>query len=449
MSDGAGLDSPPVPGDGAPRWHAVVGSDAPPGRADAVVIGAGIVGLAAAYELAERGMRVVVLDRSHAGAAQSSRSWGFIRQQGRSVEELPLMIESNRMWRELHTRLGTDIDWVQGGNLRLTDSADRAADYRRWIETARSLGLDSRIATREEVGQILPGFTGEYLEAIFTPSDGQVNPVKAVQAYVQALRGRGATIFENSTVSSIVTAGNQVAGVLTEDGFIAASTVVLAAGVGSRSLLRRLGLDVPLHFVGQTVALTTAVPRLTDACVWTGAIGFRQTRSGGILLSSGGRGDVKVDVASLGALASPRQLSQALPMYWKNREYLRVRPREVLGAVTHKSTGLFAEVASPDDVANSIAVLSRYFPQVSAQVALAWAGTIDGTPDALPILEAADQPSGLVVATGMSGHGFGIAPAVGVAIADLVTTGHTRHDVSAFRIRRFRDGQAKAPQHLL
>ena len=104
---------------------------------------------------------------------------------------MALMIESNRMWRELHTRLGTDIDWVQGGNLRLTDSADRAADYRRWIETAKSLGLDSRVATREEVGQILPGFTGEYLEAIFTPSDGQVNPVKAVQAYTDVYKRQG------------------------------------------------------------------------------------------------------------------------------------------------------------------------------------------------------------------------------------------------------------------
>jgi glycine/D-amino acid oxidase-like deaminating enzyme len=80
---------------------------------------------------------------------------------------------------------------------------------------------------------------------------------------------------------------------------------------------------------------------------------------------------------------------------------------------------------------------------------MAWAGTIDGTPDALPVIDAVDQVSGLVVATGMSGHGFGIAPAVGKIVADLVTCGSSSHDLNPFRLRRFRDGAAKAAQHLL
>ncbi|MEI2731746.1 MAG: FAD-binding oxidoreductase [Dermatophilaceae bacterium] len=450
MSDRAQGGSPSADGSGSPRWHSVVGSDQPPRRADVVVVGGGIVGLAAAYELAVRGLQVCVLDRGAAGAAQSTRSWGFIRQQGRSVEELPLMIEANRMWRELEARLECDIEWIQGGNLRLTDNADRVEDYGRWIEVARSFGLDSRVASPDEVGQILPGFTGRYLTAIFTPSDGQVNTVKVVAGYLGALRSLATQIYEHAQVTSIVTSGGRVAGVLTRDGFIAAPRVVLAAGVGSTALLRPLGLDVPAHFVGQTVALTTAVPRLTQACVWTGEIGFRQAPSGAIVLSSGGRGDVKFDLASLSTLASPRQMSQAVPMFWKNREYLRVRPREVVGAVRHRHDGgLFADTPSYADVDHSLAVLARYFPQLTCDVAVAWAGTIDGTPDALPIIEAVDRPSGLVVATGMSGHGFGIAPSVGKVVADLVTGTHTDHDLRPFRLKRFREGEAKAPAHLL
>lgn len=450
MSEGAHVDPDPG-GQVDPRgWQGPLGSDQPPRRADAVVVGGGIVGLAAAYELAERGLQVCVLDRYDAGSGQSTRSWGFIRQQGRSVEELPLMIEANRMWQGLATRLDFDMDWVQGGNLRLTDNADRAEDYQRWIETARGFGLDSRVASRAEVELLLPGFTGRYRTAIFTPSDGQVNPVKAVAAYVRALRRTGASIWENARATAVVTTANQVTGVLTDDGFVGASIVVVAAGVGSAPLLRRLGLTVPTHVVGQTVALTTAVPRLTQACVWTGEIGFRQARSGAMVLSAGGRGDVKVDLASLAALASPRQLGQAVPMYWKNREYLRVRPREIVGAVrSGKDGGLFSHIASYPDVARSLAVLTRYFPGLSCDVAVAWAGTIDGTPDALPVIEALDSPSGLVVATGMSGHGFGIAPSVGKLVADLVTDVPTEHDLTPFRIRRFREGAAKAPAHLL
>lgn len=450
MSDRAYVESPPAGRADSPGWRGALGSDPPPRRADAVVVGAGIVGLAAAYELAERGLQVCVLDRSEAGSGQSTRSWGFIRQQGRSVEELPLMIEANRMWQGLEARLGCDLDWVQGGNLRLTDNADRAQDYRRWIETASAYGLDSRVASPAEVGRILPGFTGRYRMAIFTPSDGQVNPVKAVAGYVRALRRLGAHIDENSRATAVVTSGGRVTGVLTEDGLVGASIVVLAAGVGSASLLRRLGLRVPTHFVGQTVALTTAVPPLTQACVWTGEIGLRQARSGALVLSAGGRGDVKVDLGSLATLASPRQLGQALPMYWKNREYLRVRPREVVGAVrSGRGGGLFSPAASYSDVARSLAVLTRYFPGLQCDVAVAWAGTIDGTPDALPVIEAVDSPSGLVVATGMSGHGFGIAPSVGKLVADLVTDVPTEHDLTPFRIRRFREGAAKAPAHLL
>jgi len=430
--------------------HRRLGFDELPRRADAVVVGGGIVGLAAAYELAVQGLKVCLLDRSEAGSAQSTRNWGFIRQQGRSVDELPLMIEATRMWRELDNRLGCDLDFVQGGNLRLTDNPDRARDYQRWIDLARSYGLDSRVASAEEVQQIMPGFAGRYLMGIFTPSDSQVNPVKAVAAYVRALRALDVEIHENYGATSIMTAADQVVGVQTDDGFIGTSTVVLAAGAGSKALLRSVGLEVPIHFVGQTVALTTAVPKLTSACVWTGEIGFRQTRSGGIVLSSGGLGDVKVDLDSLASLVRPRQLSQAFPMYWKNREYLRIRPRELVGALrSHRKNGQFDDVARYSDVAQALGTLSRYFPELRCNVEMAWAGTIDGTPDGLPVLDAVDKPYGLVVATGMSGHGFGIAPAVGKVVADLVTSGSSKYDLSPFRLQRFREGKAKAARHLL
>lgn len=415
-----------------------------------MVIGAGIIGLASAYELASRKLSVCVVDGAEPGSGQSSRNWGFIRQQGRAVEELPIMIDANRMWLELPERIGADLEWLQGGNLRLTDRPEREDDYRRWIEAARSFGLESRIASPREVAQIVPGFAGRYLLAIFTPSDGQVNPVRAVAGYVAALASQGVDVFAGYRVREVVTAGGHVAGVRTNNGFIAASTVVLAAGTGSSALLRKLGHEVPVHFVSQTVALTEKVPRLTDACVWTGQVGFRQTSAGQVVLSSGGRGDVMVDAASLGSLVSPQQLRQAIPMYWYNREYLRIRPRELLATLrAGKKAWLLDGEVRYDDVERSLGTMAEYFPSREWRAVMAWAGMIDGTPDALPILDTVGPSNSVVVATGMSGHGFGIAPAIGRIVADLVTTGSTHHDLQPFRLRRFVEGAAKTPSHLL
>ena len=86
---------------------------------DVVVIGGEIVGSAIAYQLARRGVGVVLVERNEIAGEQSGRNWGFVRQQGRDPAEVPLMMEANRIWRGLEQELGADIEWVQGGNLAL------------------------------------------------------------------------------------------------------------------------------------------------------------------------------------------------------------------------------------------------------------------------------------------------------------------------------------------
>src|SRR5512145_447304 len=102
-------------------------------EADVVVVGAGIIGAAAAYALARRGLRVVVLERGAVPGEQSRKNWGFVRQQGRDPHELPLMVEANRMWRGLERELGADLEWVQGGNLALADDRARMARFEEWL----------------------------------------------------------------------------------------------------------------------------------------------------------------------------------------------------------------------------------------------------------------------------------------------------------------------------
>src|SRR5262245_55297226 len=124
-------------------------------HADVVVVGGGIVGSSAAYYLAGRGARVVVLERGEAPGEQSRKNWGFVRQQGRDPFEVPLMMEANRIWRGLEAELGADIEWVQGGNLALAADAARMALFERWLPVARDAGLDTRLVPSRDLPAIV------------------------------------------------------------------------------------------------------------------------------------------------------------------------------------------------------------------------------------------------------------------------------------------------------
>jgi glycine/D-amino acid oxidase-like deaminating enzyme len=146
-----------------------------PRQADVVVVGGGIVGAASAYYLAQRSLSVVLLERSEVGAEQSGRNWGFVCQQGRHPLEIPLAVESNRIWQSAEADLKADIEWTRGGNLKFALTAERLAQYEAWLEEARGL-IDARIVTPDEVRGLVRGLSGDLLGGLYTPSDGHADP---------------------------------------------------------------------------------------------------------------------------------------------------------------------------------------------------------------------------------------------------------------------------------
>ena len=161
---------------------------------DVVVVGAGIAGTTSAYYLAKRGARVLVLEKGEVAGEQSSRNWGFVRQQGRDPAEIPLMMQSNEIWRGLERELNADLEWFQGGNLiTFADERERRG-WEKWLETARGFGLDSRLLERAEIDEVVPGNGFECLGAVFTESDGQAEPRKVTAAFRRAARGPGRRI---------------------------------------------------------------------------------------------------------------------------------------------------------------------------------------------------------------------------------------------------------------
>lgn len=421
-----------------------------PGRADALVIGGGIIGLATAYELARGGASVVVLERDRIGRAQSGRNLGFVRQQGRAAAELPLMMAANRRWRQLSEELGRDVEWRQGGNLRLTSDPEKAGRYEKWVTLASEHGLDTRRVSDDEIRKLLPAVQGSWLFGILTASDGHADPEAACAAYESAARRLGVRLIEGCEVSGIATAGGQVTGAVTALGEVAAPVVVLAAGAGSSALARRVGLAVPQRTVRQTVVLTAPLSPLTDVAAWTGELFLRQDVHGRLRLASESRNQVGLAPGRL------RDTASFLRSYRANRAELRL-PRSwrelarAVGSPVARAGGdrqIPAPVAA--DILYCIQRARHYFPGAgNIYLERAWAGEIDATPDALPVIDAPTAPAGLVLATGLSGHGFGLSPVVGEIVAQLVAGQKTGFDLRPFRLLRFRDGSKLVPAHLL
>ena len=140
--------------------------------ADVVIMGAGIAGAASAYYLAKGEAKVVVCEKGRIGGEQSSRNWGFVRQQGRDPAEIPLMMEATKIWRGLERELNADLEWLSAGNLVTFDSMEEGARWEAWRQTAATFGLDSKILSRAEAEAVVPGNAFDCHGAIFTESDG-------------------------------------------------------------------------------------------------------------------------------------------------------------------------------------------------------------------------------------------------------------------------------------
>jgi glycine/D-amino acid oxidase-like deaminating enzyme len=425
-------------------------------QADVVVVGGGIAGCATAYYLARHGVRVTLLERGEIAGEQSGRNWGFVRQQGRDPFEVPLMMESNRIWRGLEQELDADIEWIQGGNLALAGTPERATQLEAWLDVARQAGLDTRLVSAREIPDLLPGMAVEWRAGLYTASDGHAEPARATQALAHAAVKHGAAIHPRCAVLGVETEAGRVSGVLTEEGPIRARTVVCAAGAWSARLVRPLGLRLPQRWVRATVARTAPAPPLSRAGVWGPSVSFRQRRDGTLNIAAGGAADHDITLDSL------RDARLFLPNYWRNRKLFRFHVgRPLLRSLAGLRPGSAARrqpltwdrgtgpSPNPAKVRRSLEELRRLYPSLrDLTITRSWAGYIDATPDAIPVIGEAG-PGGLVLATGFSGHGFAMGPIVGRLVAELVTDGRPSLDLRAFRFSRFAEGATGKPRSVL
>ncbi|NUR11321.1 MAG: FAD-binding oxidoreductase, partial [Bradyrhizobium sp.] len=141
----------------SPPLNRIASDQTLPAQADVVVIGGGVIGVSAAYHLAKKGHSVALLEKGHVGGEQSSRNWGWCRQQGRAREEIPLAREALRLWEDMQNDAGVDAGFRRTGVLFLTKSKDELASWERWAAMARQMQVHSTVLTPAEVAARMPG----------------------------------------------------------------------------------------------------------------------------------------------------------------------------------------------------------------------------------------------------------------------------------------------------
>ncbi|MBP0616827.1 NAD(P)/FAD-dependent oxidoreductase [Jiella mangrovi] len=436
-----------------PQVEPVEPSAGQPSHADVVVIGGGIVGTSAALELAERGLSVVLCEKGVVAGEQSSRNWGWVRMSRRDPREIDLMAASIRMWEGLAERVGSDVGYRQCGIVVPFYSEKFRDENLKWLDYIK--GTQHRVGAidSDRVRELVPDMNVDFDGGLYSPTDGRAEPQKAAPAIARAAKARGATILTGCAVRQIETTAGAISGVTTESGHIACDLVVVAGGAWSRLLLRDVDVTLPQLKVLNSVLRTEPVEGGPEVTVRGPGFSVRKRADGGYTVSTLASNVYDLTPDSFRFF---REFMPALKMEWRAMsprigrrfidEWRDMRRTGRDGVSAYERTRILDP--EPDVTMGDAAMmrLAAAFPAFrDAKIAQRWAGLIDVTPDAVPVISTVEKRPGLVVATGFSGHGFGLGPAAGRLAADLATNAAPLVDPTAFRFSRFSDGSPIVP----
>jgi glycine/D-amino acid oxidase-like deaminating enzyme len=431
-----------------PYVDSIIPDEVMPAATSVVVIGGGIIGTFAAFTLASRGIPVVLCEKGYIACEQSSRNWGWCRQAGRDVREMPLIVQSLQLWRDMNRLTEFDTGFRECGVLYVGESALDEARFAAWTEMARPYDIGTRIVRGTELSALMPGASRTYECGLYVPTDGCAEPQRAAPAIARAAQRKGAIILAHCAARGIERTGGRTAAVITERGRIVCDAVVLAGGAWSSLFCASLGIRLPQLKVLSSVMRTAPIAEGPDSCTYMDAVGYRKRRDGGYTIARGAGYVAPLVPDSL------RYLRDFLPTIRKERDSLRLRVNAQSLREFRAPRSWPLDRPSPFEAARvldpipnkalnreALAAMIKLYPQFrDVHIVQEWGGYIDVTPDVVPYISPVGTLPGLTVAAGFSGHGFGIGPAAGRLAAELAIGATPSVDPTPFRASRFSDG---------
>jgi glycine/D-amino acid oxidase-like deaminating enzyme len=428
-----------------------------------VIIGGGVIGtFTALYLNRYHGMKTLLLEKGRIAGEQSSRNWGWVRCMNRDPHELPIAMESHHLWKEVDEQVDGATGYTTQGIHYLCSTEEKMESWDYWIDIANEHGLDSHFINSKQIEERFPHLRkGQYVGALTTPTDGRAEPWSAVPSVAKLAEQEGVIIREECAARGLEVSGGSVKGVATEDGVVECEQVVLAGGAWSSMMANRHGIYLPQLLVKGTVAaLEPTNHSVIDGQIKDEKLAVRKRKDGCYTLALPNTihhfslDSLMQSPHWLRLLATVPDVSLRLPqndvLHPSNFGFKQWSHSDISPFEKERVLNPSPDSATVETLEN---LFHRMFPSIRSKidgrtlpkVSTAWAGMIDAMPDVVPVVDRVNELEGLVIATGMSAHGFGIGPGFGSAVANIVAGKEVGHDMTRFRSNRFADGSKIRP----
>lgn len=377
-------------------------------RADVVIIGGGVIGASIAFHLAERKIKVVLLERGDLASGTSGACDGLVFLQSKKPGvHLKLAMASKARFDELQDQLPRPIEYENHGGLVVIESEAEQEAMRAFVVEQRRIGLDVSLLDGREARELEPQLSRHIQGATYSPLDGQVNPIALTFGLALGAEGLGAEIATGAVVTGITVQRQRVRAVSTNRGTVETEAVVNAAGVFAPEIGRMVGLEIPIKPRRGQLLVTERCDRIVRRC-----------------MISAGYIAAKFDPELAGRSGEGMSLEQTA-----SGNLLLGSTREFVG---------FDRRTSLEGLQRIAARVSRILPCLEKiNIIRSFAGLRPYTPDGLPILGPVEVPKGFFMAAGHEGDGIALAPITGMLMAELLVDGNTTIPLDEFGLDRF------------